>query len=489
MPFEDQSNVREAEQALLGACIQNKEVYYRVISRLKADDFEGPNRVLFEDLSELRNQTGDANAETFLAYLRSKKDLGKIGGESYYIETISNAPLPDEIDGNIDIIKDNADARHFFDKIHQIENDFNNKPVEDISEFLGQAEHDILEVTKDRRISDFRDTRSVFKSMKEQFANDLKFRQEQNITDPYITGYPTGYEDVDKLTGGFHPSDLIILAARPSVGKTALALNFAHRIAKSGKPVAIFSLEMSAEQILLRLLSNESGVPSNRIKSIDLDNFRTSGGEDERKIAAAVQTLQSEPLFIDDTSSQTMQDIYAKARKLKAQHPDLALIVIDYLGLIVSKNHNSNVSRQQEVSDITRNLKAMARDLSVPALVLAQLSRAVEGRQSHVPGLSDLRDSGSIEQDADMVFFIYRPDYQAQMNEKNNDKAGSYQAPQTSEQPKDNNVSDTTVYLAKNRNGPIGKVQFLFYKDTCRFEAQVGEGSFGEDPGSFGPDE
>jgi replicative DNA helicase len=479
----------EAEKNILGGAITNKETYFKVVGKLEPDDFfSAGHKTIFADLKEFYGK-GGAGSSDFLEYLKSKKDLEKVGGQDYIVNLCSYQPLSDELDFGINIIKDKSLARTFFAALHTIEDDYKNKSIDDISGFIGDSEKKILDITSKRRVSEFQTTGEVIKALKEKSKEDFQRRQQLNITDSYMSGYSCGYEDLDRLTTGFHPQDLIILAARPSVGKTAFALNIAERMARSGRTVGIFSLEMPAIRIMQRMLSEVSGVPTNAILSYDFEHMATSyGGQDDNKlkVLAAMDTLEREKILIDDTSAQKLIDISSKARKLKARYPDLSFIVIDYLGLITNPSKSNGGSRQEEVSEITRGLKQMARDLDVPVMVLCQLSRGVEKRNSHVPALADLRDSGSIEQDADMVFFIYRPDYYKDADASEEQRPGSYQKqperPAPQEQKKDDNdpVSQTTIYLSKNRNGSIGHVDFTFYRDVCRFQAVVDSEKFGD---------
>jgi replicative DNA helicase len=480
-----EEELTEAEKSVLGGCIQNKEIFYRVVGKIEPDDFSlEAHRIIFSDLKEMMMDKGMSGAPAFLEYLKSKKDISKVGGTEYIMALMAYQPLSDEVDYAVNIVKDKALAKKFLDKLHSIQDDYINKSIPDISDFIGEAEKSILEITSQRRVSEFRTTTEVLTSLKAQFKDDFAMRQKLKITESYMTGYSCGFEDVDRLTSGFHPQDLIILAARPSVGKTALALNFGERMARAGRTVGIFSLEMSAESILLRLLSEIADVPTNSIKSMDFDHLSPDYGnpDDQKlKVATAIDTLQREKILIDDTSAQKLVDITSKARKLKARYPELSMIIIDYLGLITNPTKGNAGNRQQEVADITRSLKQMARDLDVPVMVLCQLSRTVETRNTHRPVLSDLRDSGSIEQDADMVFFIFRPDYYK--DEANGDaRPGSYteQAPSPAPDGDQNDaISQTTLILAKNRNGRIGDVNFTFYKDVCRFEAIADDGHYG----------
>ncbi len=478
----DNNNLVEAEKSVLGGMIVNDQIYYKVIGLLVVDDFSiEEHRIIFKDLSELRDKEGHADSTTFLEYLKQKKDLNTVGGIDYIVEICSIQPLDDEIIYYVNIVKDKSLIRKLFSTIDGIKNEYNTKSIDDISDFVGNAEKEILNVTEKRRVSEFRTTDEVIKSLITNIKDEKQKRIDLKLSAPYLNGYPTGYVELDKLTGGFQTSDLIILAARPSVGKTALALNFAQRVARQNRTVGIFSLEMSAEQILLRILSEESRLPTNTIRGMDFDSIHdqyNEKGSDAYNLNAAIMQLQKERLLIDDTSALKLIDIKSKARKLKAKYPDLALIVIDYIGLITSPSKANQGNRQQEVSEITRNLKFMARDLQVPVLALCQLSRSVEARKDHEPTLSDLRESGSIEQDADQVMFIYRKDYYKDLNENNGqfDSNGiPKDPPLESEAPSfnsnDNNISNVTVIVAKNRNGKVGNADFVFYKDVCRFES------------------
>lgn len=478
----DNNNLVEAEKSVLGGMIVNDQIYYKVIGLLVVDDFSiEEHRIIFKDLSELRDKEGHADSTTFLEYLKQKKDLNTVGGIDYIVEICSIQPLDDEIIYYVNIVKDKSLIRKLFSTIDGIKNEYNTKSIDDISDFVGNAEKEILNVTEKRRVSEFRTTDEVIKSLITNIKDEKQKRIDLKLSAPYLNGYPTGYVELDKLTGGFQTSDLIILAARPSVGKTALALNFAQRVARQNRTVGIFSLEMSAEQILLRILSEESRLPTNTIRGMDFDSIHdqyNEKGSDAYNLNAAIMQLQKERLLIDDTSALKLIDIKSKARKLKAKYPDLALIVIDYIGLITSPSKANQGNRQQEVSEITRNLKFMARDLQVPVLALCQLSRSVEARKDHEPTLSDLRESGSIEQDADQVMFIYRKDYYKDLNENNGQfdsngipKDPPLESEASSFNSNDNNISNVTVIVAKNRNGKVGNADFVFYKDVCRFES------------------
>lgn len=473
--MENTENYTE-EKALLGACIASKEMYYKISSRLDSDDFQLPaHQLIFENIQELFNSGEAINRAIFRDYLQKKKLLERVGGEGALMEIFSYEPLPDEVEYYLNTVKDKSLSIRFFKLIDQIKSDFNNKPVKDISEFIGNAERQIIDIASTRRVSDFKTTSEIVKSLKLKIEDDFKMRQRLNITQPYMTGYPTGFESIDRMTGGFHPGDLMILAARPGVGKSALALNLGQRMAEGGRPVALFSLEMSAEQNILRILSMESGLSTNEIQAMNFDEL---GGSDKAfKLQIAINKINKEKIYIDDTSALKLTDIVVKTRKLKAAEPELGLVIIDYLGLITAPGRGNSSSRQQEVSDITRGLKTLAKDLEVPILCLAQLSRGVELRKVHKPILSDLRDSGSIEQDADMVFFIYRADYYKDEQSEEDSKPGRYRKQAPAPEPKissydqDSGFSPTTLILSKNRSGRIGEMDFQFDKVHCRFNA------------------
>ncbi len=485
----DSSELLEAEKSLISGCIQDKDIFYKASGSIEPSDFESENlRLIFNDLTELRTQKGGADLASLIDYMGFKKTLDQIkGGKNFILELVTTYhPVLDEISYYVKTIKDNSLARKFFRTVHQIEDDYNNKSITDISEFIGGAETRLIEITNSRSVSDFKAPKEVITSLNTRFQEEYKFRKENNIKESYLIGYPTGYEDLDKMTGGFQTGETVILAARPSVGKTAFALNLAHRSAKANRPVAIFSLEMSAESVMLRILSMESKLTTFQITQLSSGEESYYETQEEvmnrQSLMDAQATLQNEPLFIDDSSSCKVADIVAKTRKLKAKYPTLSLVIIDYLGLITTSNKSSQMNRTNEIGEITRSLHNMARDLNVTCLVLCQLSRSIETRIGHKPQMSDLRDSGNIEQDADKIFTLFRPDYYKDDDQAK--KPGQFSKP--SEQQVQVNVnpdvSPTTLSLLKNRNGQLGEIKFSFYKKYCRFEAMVDETKLPPDP-------
>lgn len=464
--MEISENQLEGERYIIGGCIQNKEIYYKVLEKgLTSEMFsDARHKLIFQNISEFLNSNKEISVNLLIEFMRLRKTLESAGGEDYLNELTAYMPVHTQVEAYANLIRDCYDGRRFIQVLDKIRNDFDSKPVDSISDYIGQAEKEFLDVTKGRRISNFKTTSEVITALSKKFDDDLAMRQREHISEPYLTGYSTGYEDLDKLTSGFHPADLIILAARPSVGKTAFAINIAQKMAQR-HPVAFFSLEMSAELIMMRILQMEADLTSTEIRSIGLNNISGGYSTDMKRtnLSNAINKLKNEQLFIDDTSALKLNDIVSKANKLASQHSDLSLIVIDYLGLITTPiNRGNSDSRAQQIGDITRGLKALARDLNVPILVLCQLSRKADDRanKSAKPLLSDLRDSGSIEQDADMVLFITRSDYQGGTSEDNKDQ-----------KPQDIDPSRTVVHLSKNRNGQIGELEFSFYKSKSRFEA------------------
>lgn len=481
-----------AEMAVIGGMMIDSSALYKVTGQLNSNDFEDErNQIIFDAIIILLQKGLEVNLVSVAEQLQLLKKLKYICGQQYLVDCTYQIPLTSDVQEYINIVKDKSLARRFFGLLKNLENEYETKEIEDLSEFIGAAEKSILEITKQRRVSEFLASKDIINVLVERLDNE-RAERERNIgkRPSYLTGTPTGYEDMDRKIGGFQKGSLIILAARPSVGKTALALNFAAKAAHCGVPVGIFSLEMSSEQIMLRLASEKAHLSTGDILQLPLKhgttyfdtNFPTER-EEQTKIASlnsALDILANDPIFIDDYGGNKLMDIQAKARKLKNSHPDLGLIVIDYIGLINSSGKNYKGDRQQEIAEYSRSLKQLAKELEVPILCLCQLSRNVEQRTNHRPALSDLRDSGAIEQDADQVFFIYREDY---YNNNKDDKAqGNNQSdippepPIEGEEPNGQSApssgnSMVELILAKNRSGELATFKFMFMKQFCRFES------------------
>src|SRR5690606_11762765 len=385
----------EAERAVLGAILMDPQALTLVAERLRPDDFyrQGHQR-LFQAMLNVAERGEPIDLVTVTEELQKTKQLEEVGGVTYLTELADSVPTSAHVDHYARIVEEKAILRRLIRTATQIAS-AGYAGGDDVAEIIDEAERKILDISQ-RRI------RKAFLPIRDLLMDTYERIEQMHENRGGLTGIPTGFPDLDRMTSGLQRSDLIILAARPSMGKTAFALNLAQNVAlHAGETVAIFNMEMPAIQLVQRMLSAEG--------NIDAQVFRTGslGEEDWEKLTMAIGTLAEVPIFIDDTPGLTVFDIRAKLRRLQAEH-GLGLVVIDYLQLIRGRGGES---RQQEISEISRSLKLLARELNVPVIALSQLSRAVEQRQDKRPMLSDLRESGSIEQDADIVAFLYRDDY------------------------------------------------------------------------------
>lgn len=433
----------EAEQAILGGML----VYPHVVSvvndqGLMVDDFYlDIHQRIFLAMQEILDTNKPVDVTTLTTRLQDKDELSLAGGIDYIIKLSDTAISPANSLHYIDLIKERAHLRRLIRTAEEIaESGYDASASMD--EVLDKAERDILKVTRDRRATEFKSSRMVISEVLNEL---IRLRD----ADSHVTGIKTGYVDLDRITNGFQRGDLIILAARPAMGKTAFALNLALNASfyNSGA-IAIFSLEMPAEQLMKRILSAKSQVEGNKLRSGFISN------DEFNRINEAANELMAGKLFVDDSSSVRIADIFSKCRKLKSEH-GLDLVVIDYLQLISGSGKRGSDNRQQEISDISRSLKMLAREMECPVIALSQLSRSVEQRPDKHPMLSDLRESGAIEQDADIVIFLYREDYYSK--EKDADK-------------KDASATEKTdVDIAKHRNGATAKVELAFQKSISAF--------------------
>ena len=429
----------EAEQSVLGSAFLSKEALQKICDELSRDDFYLDSHMkIYDALYELNEERKPVNDITILTdKLEKNKTLASVGNIEYLLEVMNSVPSAANIDYYINIVHEKAVLRRLIDVSNDIAKDsyLDNGNVNDI---LDNAEMKILNVVKKRKSSEFHKIQDVIFKAQEDLEKLCRQKGE-------ITGLPTGFSKIDKLTSGLHENELIIIAARPAMGKTAFALNIATNIAKTtSKAVAIFNLEMSAEQLVTRMFSSLGQVDGKKLRSGRLDN------EDWTKLSEGISRLADTNIRIDDTPGVSIGEIRSKCRRLAASKEGLALVIIDYLQLISSSNKYAG-NRQQEVSEISRSLKTMALELGVPVIALAQLSRAVEGRDDKRPLMSDLRESGSIEQDADIVSFLYRDDYY------------------NKEARMDGNISISEFIVAKHRNGPTDTIKLLFKKNTSTF--------------------
>ncbi|HOE74928.1 MAG TPA: replicative DNA helicase [bacterium] len=437
----DASNVPpqnlEAEQAVLGGLLLDQEAMAKVLDIITGEDFYRPDHgLIYETCSDLFAKNQPIDLITLTNALETKKKLKDVGGASYLSSLVANTASAANIVHHANIVQSKAVLRRLISTANSISAQAYDES-RDAIELLDEAEKKLFDVA-DRRLG------THFVAIKNVLSDSFERIDELHKNKGKTRGVASGFHKLDELLAGFQPSDLIILAARPSMGKTALALNIAaYAAVKSKLPVGIFSLEMSKEQLVDRLLTMEAMIDSWRLRTGNLEE------SDFSKLNYAMGELSEAPLFIDDTPLLSALEIKAKARRLQAEH-GLGLIVVDYLQLMEgSKKGGSEINRVQEVSDISRSLKALARELKVPVLALSQLSRAVEGRPgTKIPQLSDLRDSGSIEQDADVVMFIYREEYY----EPETEKKGIAQ-----------------ILIRKHRNGPLGEVELYFHPEYSRF--------------------
>lgn len=432
----------DAEQAVLGSMFISKYAAQKCIENLSNELFylEAHDKI-FSVIRDLMEISKPIDVTTVSEELDKKKWLKNIGGVSYISELVNSVPSASNVDEYIKIVNEKAVLRKLINESTKIVSSAYDGSG-DLNEILESAEKGILNVVKTRSGSEFRSIQEVlFKTQ-----SDLeKLAQNKGA----ITGISTGFAEIDKITSGLHANELIILAARPAMGKTALALNWATNIAKNQKKaVALFNMEMGAEQLAMRMLASEGHIDQNKIKRGFLEH------SDWKRINEAISRLADTKLYIDDTPGMTMAEIKSKCRRLASQKDGLAIVIIDYLTLIQGSSKYLG-NRQQEVSEISRSLKTLAMELEVPVVALAQLSRSVEGREDKRPMLSDLRESGSIEQDADIVSFLYRDDYYNK---------------QASEQGQ---VSESEFIIAKHRNGPTKTIPLKFTRNTSTFDDYI----------------
>jgi replicative DNA helicase len=422
----------EAEQAVLGAIFLERAALIKASEMIKPEDFyRTTHQRIYQIMIELSEADQPVDLVTVTSELNDRKWLEEIGGVSYLSDLANAVPTAANIEYYAHIVEEKSILRRLIKVATQIASS-GYAAQDEIADILNQAEKSILDIAG-------RKTSDGFIPIKDVLVETYERIEMLHNSTSDLTGIPSGYRDLDRMTSGFQRSDLIILAARPSVGKTAFALNVAQNVAaRAGETVAIFSLEMSAPQLVQRMLCAEGNIDANRMRT---GSFQE---EDWEKLTMAIATLSRAQIYIDDTPGITVSQIRSKCRRLKAEH-GLGVILIDYLQLI---HGSGKENRQQEISAISRTLKGIARELDCTVIALSQLSRAVEQRQDKHPMLSDLRESGSIEQDADIVAFLYRDDYYDQESE---------------------NKNVIEILIAKQRNGPVGKVELAFLKEYNKF--------------------
>ena len=439
-------NSLEAEQAVLSAMFLSRTAQDIAFESIDENAFYyDNNKKIFITLKSLYDSNVPIDMTTNTNELRNKGYLEEIGGVIYLTEVLNTESTAANINYYLKIVSDDNLLRRLIEVSNEV-NQMGYNTDKDVSETLDEAERKILSIVKDRRATEFRNIKDVVYQVQKNLQNLAETKGD-------ITGIATGWADFDKMTSGLHENQFIIIGARPAMGKTAFALNLATNVAtSSGKSVAVFNLEMGAEQLANRMLSSLGQIEGYKFMSGKLNN------NDYVKFNEALSQLEDTNIFIDDTPGITIGEIRSKCRRLKTSSSGLDLVIIDYLQLISGgKNYGSN--RQQEVSDISRSLKMLAMELKIPIIALCQLSRSVEAREDKRPLMSDLRESGSIEQDADIVAFLYRDDYYKK------------------EARNENNTSISELIVGKHRNGTTGTINLLFKRDTSTFLNYTNEGS------------
>ena len=461
------SNI-EAERSVLGAILVDESLASSTLASLREEDFSGEdprNVLIFRAMKELDAHNKPIDAQTLVDQLVNMGILEDAGSTKYVMD-ILEAPIQlGNVDHYVNILRNQAVLRAYLTKIEHILKDYNEKGIEDISEFISSNTQELSDIASKRQIANFISAKDVTEMTKE------KIRKESKISTNGLTGIDTGFIKLNSYTHGWQEGNLIILAARPSMGKTALMLNFALKASqKTGRTVAIFSCEMANDLIMKRLIASEalvdiSDLSTGRLKKRDME-----------KVDSALESIGKTKLYFDDTPNQALGDIVAKSHKLKANNPDLAMIFVDYINIVDVQGKYD--SRTLEIGAITKTLKQLARNLRIPVMALAQVSREADRNESHIPSLANLKESGNIEQDADIVLMIYRPEWYKnqgyKMKENNPLKSG--EAQQAEEQAEQQNADNSgkpegaTLVVAKNRNGQQGKFTIMFTPKHQRFD-------------------
>ena len=431
-----------AEQSVLGAVFIAPDTIISLADELVPDDFYKPaNKIVFKTMLSLLEKGEPIDATTMVSALTNQGDISKIGGMNYVVELVNSTPTSKNVEHYAKLVKEKATLRKVITDLSESLSSAYQGDVS-ISDIISKTEKSMLDISN-------QNTGTGFRNVADILDTHMQIVETRSQTDGFVTGLSTGFVGLDKITTGLHEGNLIILAARPAMGKTALALNIAKHVATmERKPAVIFSLEMGAEELIERMVASEGMVPGYHLKTGNLST------DEWKRLVHAQSNLYDVPIFVDDTAGIRISDIRSKARKLSQEMGGLGIIIIDYLQLITSSKREN---RQQIVSEISRELKILAKDLKVPVIALSQLSRAVEQRQDKRPMLADLRESGSIEQDADIVAFLYHDAY--------------YQKEQADSQEA-NNV--TELILEKNRHGSLGTVKLYFHKEYTKFSSVEG---------------
>ena len=429
----------EAEQAVLGALLVSGDGVSRIVDLLMPDYFyRKAHQMIYAAMLDLYEANEPIDIVTISQYLKDEGKLENVGGRAYISELSGGVATTANLEYYAKVVQEKALLRQLIRAGTEIVGSCYEETDADVA--LDKAEHMIFTLAQKREMQSLVHVKNIVENSFQQ----IEFRYENRDS---LSGAPSGFYDLDAMTSGFQPSDLVIIAARPSMGKTAFVLNVAQNCAvEHNVPVAVFSLEMSKESLVMRMLCAEAEIDANRLRT---GHMHTS---DWTRLATAMGRLGEAPIYIDDSALVNALEIRAKCRRLKAENSGLGMIIIDYIQLMQGRKQGGGENRVQEVSEISRSLKTLARELEVPVLALSQLSRAVESRQNKRPMLSDLRESGSIEQDADLVLFLYRDEYY---------------------NPESEQRGEAEVIIAKQRNGPVGTVDLLYQASITRFLNKV----------------
>lgn len=456
----------EAEKAVLGAMLRSKAKLSDAIGALKEEDFypeNENNRMIFSAMKRLFLRNDPVDVQTLTDELINSNEITQCGGPEYLLELADSVITFTNFDKYVRIVQDQALLRNFLLTMKDIEEQYYASDIGDITSFLGNSENKLSEIAEKRKVGDFVDAKTI----SNQLSDELRTLQEAT-TDDTVTGTPTGYTRLNQLTHGFQKGQFIIVAARTGVGKTTLSLNLIYNAAIKGVPVAYFSLEMTSNELFKRLLSIESGVDFESIRS----GYRLNK-QNRLKLQQGCERLGETKIYVDDTSGLQILELAAKVRSLYNKEPNLGLVVVDYIGLVHTHLKNKD-NRQQEVQLVSQTLKALALELKIPIIAVAQLNRNVENRDGGEPKLSDLRESGSIEQDADIVLLLHQQKVEKiDADDKNVLKKVNQEVTEKQQEVVKKEAGDNSVMIdlivAKNRAGKTGKVPLLFCKNICLF--------------------
>ena len=441
----------EAEQSLLGGLLLDNQAFDKIADLVNADDFyRDDHRRLFRHIAKLVDQGKPADVVTVAESIDGSEDKDRTGGPAYLGSLAQNTPSALNIRRYAELVRERSVQRRLAQVATEIAESALSPSGKEVGQLLDEAESRIMEVGEggQRATQGFESIQPVLARVFERI--DYLYHQE-NKSD--VTGLPTGFVDLDEKTAGLQPGDLVIVAGRPSMGKTAFALNLAEHVGvKSGAPVAIFSMEMGATQLAMRMLGSIARVDQHKMRTGRLDDQEWS------RLSSAMSVLHEAPIYIDETGALNSLELRSRARRIYRQYGKLGLIVVDYLQLMSASSQKQGENRATEISEISRSMKSLAKELKVPVVALSQLNRALETRDQKRPMMSDLRESGAIEQDADMILFIYRDEVYYPEKPDNKGKA--------------------EVIIGKQRNGPIGTVHLTFLGEHTRFENAAAEGSW-----------